>query len=126
MPKFISSRFIKFLVVGGVCTLLDFVLFSLFHLWLLMGIVYANLLSYGLGMTASFFMHRAWTFKDGQLKSKKRILHFLFWGYGGLMLNTAIVWFSAGYMHALLAKSIAVIVVLFYNYLANKYFVFKV
>jgi putative flippase GtrA len=126
VPRFFSIRFAKFLVVGGSCTLLDFVLFSIIHLWLKVDIVLANIVSYGVGLTASFFLNRAWTFHDGQLRSKKRILHFFLWGYGGLILNTGLVWFLANYIHSLFAKSIAVIVVLLYNYLANKYFVFKV
>ena len=125
MPRLISKRFFKFLVVGGGCTLLDFILFYGFFFHLKWPVVVANLASYGTGLAVAFFINRAWTFSDGTKKGHNRLWLSLLWGYVGLVINTGIVWILAGMIHAMLAKTFAVVVVLFYNYFTNKYLVFK-
>jgi putative flippase GtrA len=124
--KPLPQRFLKFLLVGGSCTLLDFTLFYVFYYHVALGIVPTNLISYGTGLTVAFFVNRAWTFKDSQARAANRLWLSLFWGYLGLALNTLMVWGLAKWMHPLVSKAIAVIVVLVYNYLTNKYLVFRI
>lgn len=121
-----SKRFLKFLCVGGVCTALDFVLFYILYYLLSLHIVPANILSYGSGLTLSFFINRHLTFKDSAQKQVNRLKYVLLYGYIGLMLNTAIVWGIALILPAFIGKVIAVIIVVFYNYYTNKKLVFQI
>ena len=120
-----EPRFRKFLVVGGIGTLIDFALFFLFFNIFQWGIVAANLISYGTGLTSSFFINRAWTFRDSQQRSKKRLVLALIFGYIGLVLNTSLVWLLALVIPVWGGKVLAVVVIIFYNYLTNKYIIFS-
>lgn len=116
----------RFLVVGGVNTALDFVLFAALFYGAGWHVIAANTVSYGLGLASAFFMNKRWTFADGGSLGAHRIWLSLGFGYAGLLLNTLIVWTLAAMMHAMLAKVIAVIAVLFFNYFVNKIIVFRV
>lgn len=120
-----EPRFRKFLVVGGIGTCIDFLLFYLFLSMLGWPIVLSNILSYGTGLTSSFFMNRIWTFADSRHRSKKRLPLALLIGYLGLMLNTALVWLFALIIHVWVGKVLAVVLIIFYNYLTNKYIIFS-
>jgi putative flippase GtrA len=120
----ISRRFIKFLVVGGSCTLLDFVLFAALHELLHLSVVPANILSYGTGLIAAFFINRAWTFGDSPRRKRSLVVLSVALGYIGLAINTLLVWLLQVYFNVYLAKAIAVIIIVFYNYLTNRHIVF--
>jgi putative flippase GtrA len=121
----VSTRFAKFLAVGAIATSVDFALFYYFFNALQLHIVLANLLSYSAGMIVGFFLNRAWTFSDSESRSKKRIIFSLLFGYLGLMLNTSIVALSAHFMDEMLAKCVGVFVIIFFNYITQKRFVFR-
>jgi len=122
----LKSRFARFLMVGVFTTSLDFAIFYLLHFSAGLGIIPANIISYGTGITAGFFINRAWTFHDAMHRSHKRILLSLIYGYLGLALNTAIVWYASRFINVMLAKTAAVLIIVIYNYLTNKYLVFRV
>ena len=111
-------------MVGGGCTLIDFILFAAFHELAALGVVTSNILSYGTGLTIAFFINRAWTFRDSSKRHHARVLLSLFFGYLGLAINTGIIWFLVKWMNVYLAKATAVIIIVFYNYLTNRYVVF--
>lgn len=119
-----DKRFLKFLVVGASGTAIDFILFYLCYQVSDWGIILSNTISYGTGITSSFFINRAWTFADGQKRSHKRLVLALALGYLGLVLNTAMVWAFSLVMHVFIGKTIAVFVIVIYNYLTNKHIVF--
>ncbi len=121
----ISKRFLKFLVVGAVGTAIDFVLFYFLFFSIGFSLVVSNLLSYGTGLTSSFFWNKYWTFADRPLSSNKKLILSLLYGYLGLFINTAIVWLLGHVIHVMLAKAVAVIVVVIYNYFTNKIWVFN-
>ena len=122
----ISVRFRKFLIVGASGTALDFAFFYLFFDLLGWPLILANSCSYGIGLTSSFFINRAWTFCDSSNRSARRVWLSLFWGYSGLALNTLLVWAIATIAHVWIGKVIAVFVVVVFNYVTNKYFVFSI
>ncbi len=121
-----QHRFFRFLLVGGVCTLIDFVLFYILHIIIQCDLIPSNIASYGTGLACAFFINRYWTFADSQHRTRLQFWVSLLLGYFGLILNTAIIWILEDDMHVMLAKCIAVFIVVFYNYFGNKWLVFKV
>ncbi len=124
LHRLLSYSFVRFAAVGGIGTLIDFILFYGLHVMLGWGLVVSNILSYSVGLTSSFFLNRCWTFKS--TVTTRRIWLSLLFGYVGLAINTALVLGLSDTMPVMFAKVIAVILVLAYNYLANKYLVFGV
>lgn len=124
ISNLVEARFRKFFLVGIFSTGLDFALFFLGYNILGWAVVPTNIISYGSAVTFGFFIHRVYTFRDGRKKSKRRLVLSLIFGYTGLAFNTAVVWSLSLVLSAWIGKVIAVFVVLFYNYLVNKYIVF--
>lgn len=126
LKEFFSKRFYKFLAVGLSGTVIDFVLFYVLHFILSVSIIPANAISYGTGLTSSFFLNQKWTFSDSTHKSHKQLIFSLLLGYIGLIINTLLVWLLSFTIHAMLAKAVAVLVVVVYNYFTNKILVFRI
>ena len=125
LKNIMEPNFRRFLIVGALGTSIDFCLFFIGYNLLGLGIVIANLISYGTGITCSFFFHRSWTFRErARKRSKRRLGWSLAFGYTGLLLNTLMVWAFALMFPVWIGKIAAVGVILFYNYLTNKYIVF--
>jgi len=123
---FFSSRFSKFLIVAVAGTTIDFSTFYIFHWWLLLPLVPSNILSVSLAITNAFFCNRAWTFADSTRKSKLRFFQYFYYSSIGLLINTMIVWTFADIVPVYFAKTVAIAVMLLFNYNANKHFVFRV
>lgn len=121
-----NHRFIKFLIVGSICTAIDFVLFTLLHLTLHYHVIYSNIISYSTGLICAFFINRKWTFVDSTHRHNSQFWLSILLGYVGLVLNTAIVWYLSTMIHIVAAKCIAVGIIVFYNYFSNKRLVFRV
>jgi putative flippase GtrA len=128
------ERFSRFLSVGAVGTVLDFSLLTLFNLAGL-SLLFANSLSFLVGLANNFTWNRLWTFGDSvQLDWRAQLAKFTTVSLIGLALSNAILLvFEAplgqvlhhpewGYLPA---KVIATGAVLFWNYFANRIWTFK-
>ena len=125
---------IKFLIVGGANTVLDFALLFLF-VGLGIDKIVANYFSTGISMVFSFFVNKSFTFKDKSEKKKRQFALFLIVTITGLWaLQPLIIWgittLLAPYVtnaefNLLIAKIIATIATLIWNYLFYSRIVFK-
>jgi putative flippase GtrA len=117
----------RYLLVGGTCTVIDMLLLVLLvefgHLWYLT----ASIISYSSASLLGYFGQKYFTFEN---KSKQHLvqlpLFYLVSGMG-LLLNSACLFLFAGLlkMWYVLAYCITKIIVLIWNYLANKFITFK-
>ena len=127
-------RFARFLVVGAAGTLLDFSLLTALKT-LGMPTLIANTLSFSAGVANNFTWNRAWTFADARRSAwHTQLLQFLTVSLVGLILNNTIVLLLEHPLGTLLprpelgyvpAKVIATMVVVFWNYFANRTWTFK-
>jgi putative flippase GtrA len=129
-----AQRFSRFLLVGAVGTCLDFSLLALLKNAGL-GTILANSLSYSAGIMNNFVWNRRWTFQiTGRKGVLKQFMQFALVSLVGLVLNDVIVSslesvfdrilpvVIPGYMAAKLA---ATLLVLFWNYAANRQWTFR-
>jgi putative flippase GtrA len=128
------ERFSRFLAVGSVGTLLDF---SLLTLLKLAGLptLFANSLSFVVGLANNFTWNRLWTFGDSvQPDWRLQLAKFATISLVGLALSNAIVLLLEGSLGEALghpswgylpAKLLATGAVLFWNYFANRIWTFK-
>jgi putative flippase GtrA len=96
------------------------------HLLSDMPLIISNIFSYGVGLISAYIINRYWTFADSTHKTRHQFMLSILLGYIGLVLNTIIIWALQGIVPIMLAKCVAVIIILFYNYFSNKWLVFKV
>lgn len=128
------ERFSRFLSVGAVGTVLDFSLLTLFNLAGL-SLLFANSLSFLVGLANNFTWNRLWTFGDSvQLDWRAQLVKFTTVSLIGLALSNAILLIFEAPLGQMLqrpewgylpAKVIATGAVLFWNYFVNRIWTFK-
>jgi putative flippase GtrA len=92
----------------------------------------AETVAFALAVSSGFYWNRRWTFAHARGASVHRqYVQFVLVNLIGLTLDLAIIWGSsgllrplAGHFAPLLAKAVATGIVVFWNFLANKYWTF--
>lgn len=125
---------LKFLIVGGLNTAIDFsVLFILVKAFNF-PILYANVISTSIALVFSFFVNKNFTFKDNGQNNISKMIKFLIITLIGLWLIQPVIisgirfiiepWMVNSDFILFIGKAIATIVTLIWNYLLYKKFVF--
>lgn len=125
---------IRFVIVGGTNTVLDFALLFLFTNLGLHKIA-ANTLSTGIAFIFSFFANKQFTFKDSSKSTKKQFGLFALITLSGLwLLQPLIIWLSSDFLAPFtdneqltlfIAKIIATVASMIWNYILYSRVVFK-
>lgn len=125
---------IRFAIVGGANTALDFILLFLFTAIGFDRIV-ANYFSTTIALVFSFFANKQFTFKNTSKNAKKQFTLFLIITLTGLwIIQPIVIWFSGNALdpyitnneiNLFVAKLIATIASLIWNYLLYSKIVFK-
>jgi putative flippase GtrA len=141
-PRPELERFLKFSAVGVIGAVVDFGTFNLLKAALGMAEVPASIVSFLAAVTSNFFWNRVWTYRDSRSKSVPRqAAQFAAVSAVGLALRTPVLalllgpasraaarllalapWvpLQAETLGANLALAAAVVVVLFWNFFANR------
>lgn len=125
---------LRFAIVGGANTALDFILLFLFT-GLGVDKILANYFSTGLSLVFSFFANKSFTFKHKTGNAKKQFALFLIITITGLwVIQPIIIWVSTSALepyitsepiNLFIAKLIATVASLIWNYLLYSRLVFK-
>jgi putative flippase GtrA len=118
---------VSFAGVGVVNTLVDFSLFSLFHLYLGWRIVVANVASWGVAVTGSYVMNSLFTFaaeSQGKLRIKA-YASFVVAQLAGLFANTATVVIASYFVPVLVGKILAIGVTFAVNFSLSHFVIFR-
>lgn len=117
----------RFLIVGGMNTLVDFAVYSFLVLLIGGNPSPSNVISYSCGAAFSFVLNRTWTFKSDRYARTK--LHqaklFALATLVGLSVSTLIVWVLAEPVGAIPAKIASVGITTVVNFMMSKYIVFR-
>lgn len=125
---------IRFVIVGGANTALDFLVLFLF---VNLGVdkIIANYISTSVALVFSFFANKSFTFKNTNKNAKKQFAMFLVVTLAGLwVLQPIIIWLSTTVLEPyitnesillFIAKLIATVGSLIWNYLLYSRLVFK-
>jgi putative flippase GtrA len=127
-------RFIKFAIVGAIGAVIDFGVLNLMHKAFFWPLLWANTLSVSIAILSNFTWNRLWTFPESRSRRKREQLpQFALINFVGLGINNLIVvglaaffgGFIADPWHYNLAKAIAIGVVLFWNFGANRLWTYR-
>ncbi|MEI7891305.1 MAG: GtrA family protein [bacterium] len=119
-------QFLKYLVCGGMATLSDMaVLYVLTHFTSLNHLV-AAAFGFVVGVTTNYSLNKILVFQSSG-KIKKELPLFVFIGVGGLAWTEVILWIFVDHFNfkIMIAKMIAVVLVLNWNFFMRKKFVFS-
>ncbi|PIY96692.1 MAG: glycosyl transferase family 2 [Candidatus Kerfeldbacteria bacterium CG_4_10_14_0_8_um_filter_42_10] len=128
--KPILRQIIKFSLVGGFNTILDFSIYiSLTRFWEFwqQNYLLANFVSFSFAATSSYIMNKTWTFRDKNKKIHIQYPKFLLVSIVGLLLNEITLYFIVSHLaiYDILGKIAASGVAMFWNFGANKFWTFK-
>lgn len=128
------NRFIKFAVVGALGALIDFGLLNLMRGYFGWGLLWANTLSVCVAMLSNFTWNRLWTYPESRTRKKRTQLpQFVVVNLVGLLLNNLIVVgidallvsYIGEPLSYNIAKAIAIGIVLFWNFGANRLWTYR-
>jgi putative flippase GtrA len=129
----IIRQFVKFGFVGAIGSIVDFSVLIVLKEYLLLNLYVANTFSFSAAVCSNFLWNSIWTFR-GVFRGRKRhrFIPFLLVSIIGLGINQFILYvaheatgldnYQYGY---LVAKVAATIVVMIWNFIANKYWTFR-
>ena len=114
----------RFLVVGSISTLVDFLLYMCLSVWVFMPV--AKGMSMTASCTFSFLLNKKWTFQDKQRNSASKIFKFVVAQIVNICVNVGtnsviFMWSK----NKLLAFIVATLVAMIANYTLQKLIVFK-
>lgn len=123
----VVKHFIKFSIVGFFSTLIDMSFYLFFERILSIYYLYAAGLSFIIAATFSFYINRFWTFRIDHGNKTNQYFKFLLVATGGLVLTEFILYILVDKyeFYDVLAKAIAIIVVVNWNFILQKYWAFK-
>lgn len=129
MVKALYKKFhhlILYGIIGSFSSGLDFIIYSL--LVQLVGLQYlvSNCISVVAGISTSFYLNRNYNFKVKD-KTKRRFSIFLTVGLCGLIMSNLILYLCIDKlgMDKLTSKLLSILLVVFFQFLVNKYLTFK-
>ncbi len=120
-------EFIKFVISGGLSALLEMFLLILFVEHFKIGYLIANSISFIVTNIFNYLLSRYWVFgKSDRIIHIEASLFFTIVGIG-LTINQLIMWYFVDVLHYnyKFSKVIAMILVVAWNFIGKKFFVFK-
>jgi len=121
-----QNRFVRFLLVGGSSTLIQFVLLIALVELLQMPKVYASALSYALSAVYNYLLNYHFTFSSDQQHRETAPKYILAVGLG-LSINTAVFCMLLTLLpHYIFAQVGATLTALVVNFLVQKYWIFRI
>jgi len=127
-------RFIKFAIVGTSGAVVDFGVLNLLHLAFGFSKFWANTCSFSLAVINNFTWNRLWTFPESRERPlKSQLAQFALVNVAGLAINQIVFLSLDKYVFGPLlgplgynvAKAIAIIVVLFWNFGVNRVWTYR-
>lgn len=128
------TRFVKFAMVGAIGAVIDFGLLNLLRGYFGWPLLLANTVSVSVAIVSNFTWNRLWTYPESRTRKKRRQLpQFALINFIGLLINNLIVvgldavlvsYIGEPWSYNL-AKAVAIVVVLFWNFGANRLWTYR-
>ena len=119
------NKIVKFSIVGGIATLIDFIFLYIFKEFLNMDVIIANTLSFIISVTYNYIASIVWVFDINKEKNKKiQFILFILFSIFGLVLNNIILYILTDIfnMYYLISKVVATFIVMIFNFITRKKF----
>lgn len=126
ISKKLRDQFIRFAVVGGFCTLVNYVIFIMLDSWLEVNYTLASALGFITGVFTGYYINKKWTFSKGDSTRTYIYKYFLVYLFS-LIVHTLIITYLVEYysIPKLFALTIAIGTTMFTNFFGSKILVFK-
>lgn len=113
----------KFIIVGGIATLIDFILLFVFKEIVHLQVIISNTLSFCISLIYNYIASVRWVFDVNRDKDpKKNFLIFLIFSIIGLAINDFIMYLLINKLSTFISKIIATAIVMVFNFITRKMF----
>jgi putative flippase GtrA len=127
------ERFLKFMVVGTIGFVVDFGTLNLLVLVVGLPVLISNTISFSLAVISNYTWNRLWTYPDSRSKPvRSQLTQFVVVNVAGLGINTLVLATLTpvftrlvGELGYNIAKAIATVIVLFWNFFVNRYWTYS-
>lgn len=121
-------QFIRFSIIGGLNTLLHYIVFILLFRFVGVDMILASALGYSVGILNSFILNRNWTFNISNKVSLKEFFKFLIVNLvsmGGNLLTLKVLVTGLNIIPEA-AQALAIMASLILNFVGNKFWTFRI
>ncbi|MDO5569394.1 MAG: GtrA family protein [bacterium] len=117
----------KFLVVGGLAFLLDYVLLYICTECFKIYVMYSSIIAFCISVIFNYVLSIKWVFTAKNKQTIKEFLIFIILSIIGLLLNQVImdIGIKKFYIHYMIVKIISTSIVMIYNFITRKIFIEK-
>ena len=115
----------KFIIVGGIATVIDWLVYYVLYKFLNINPLLGNILAFSVSVIYNYIASVKWVFNVNESKSKKRMfVEFIVLSVIGLLLTELLLWIGINKlgMHAMTTKIIATAIVMVFNFITRKIF----
>ena len=113
----------KFIVVGGIATVIDWIIYFVLYHFIKIEPIIANIISFAVSVVYNYWASCKYVFKVNKEKSKARqFVEFIVFAVIGLLINEVIIWGLHNELewNAMLVKIIATAIVMVFNFVTRK------
>ena len=118
----------KFIVVGGIATVIDWIIYFVLYHFIKIEPIIANIISFAVSVVYNYWASCKYVFKVNKEKSRARqFVEFIVFAVIGLLINEVIIWGLHNELewNAMLVKIIATAIVMVFNFVTRKKFLEK-
>ena len=118
----------KFIVVGGIATVIDWIIYFVLYHFIKIEPIIANIISFAVSVVYNYWASCKYVFKVNKEKSRTRqFVEFIVFAVIGLLINEVIIWGLHNELewNAMLVKIIATAIVMVFNFVTRKKFLEK-
>lgn len=126
--KQLLTQILKFGIVGGIATIIDWIIYYLLYNYLGINPLIANILSFSISVIYNYIASVKWVFNVNENKSKLRMfIEFILFAVLGLILTELLLWIQIDKLNInkMIAKIIATGIVMIFNFVTRKIFLEK-
>ena len=119
------NKIIRFSIVGGIATLIDFACLFIFKEFLNFNVILANTLSFIISVTYNYIASITWVFDVNKNKNKNmQFILFIIFSIVGLIINNIILYILTDKLNIyyLISKVVATLIVMVFNFVTRKKF----
>ena len=122
------NQIIKFLIVGGISTVIDWTVYYILYNFFGISPLVANILSFSISLIYNYMASVKWVFNVSKNKSKKRVfIEFVSLSLIGLLLSELILYLFINILSfgKMVSKIIANSLVMVFNFITRKLYIEK-
>lgn len=126
--KILFIKIIKFIIVGGIATIIDWVIYYLLYNFLNFNPLVANIVSFSISLIYNFILSIRWVFDIDESKNKKTIfIKFVIYSVIGLLISELLlyIFIEQAHINMMLSKIISTATVMIFNFVTRQHFLEK-